>query len=164
MKHVELAKKIYKEKGEDELHSDNALVGLDGPVCQTPLGSPEAVRSAMQQFVNNFRSGNHDSHNAATISSLLERVLSVDMDQKNNRRGDLPKALGLVHRPHRDYDRRILSLTVFELAEELRFEGGIARTREDAIEQVISALRSAGIADLTEDKALDLYKAGFQLD
>lgn len=96
---VKLAREIYEHQCEAEHEPSAAISGLARAAPdERPLGSPEAVRVALSRFVQAFMEGRQvDPESQAVVVKCLERVLDVDMDEERNHRGDLPKALGLVH-------------------------------------------------------------------
>lgn len=168
---AEIAKKRLDEAGLEELDSVR-IRDLDEskPTVLPATWSPESVRSAISRFINAVENHNYpDVEDLEVVSMLMDRVLQVDMDNIRNRRGDIPKALGLVHKPHRDYDRRVLAIafhrTVIELwdneiVNEINKIGGKRITEEDAIVLGIKAFLEAGIAEFTLDEADSLYELG----
>src|SRR5204863_5900896 len=73
----------------EEENSANAGMGALGR-------SPQDARAALQQFVDDYMNGRRtDWANQAVVVTLIERVLEVDMAISGNRKGGIPKALGL---------------------------------------------------------------------
>lgn len=166
---AEIAKKNIDEAGQEELENVRIRDLDESTPTELPATwSPESVRLSISRFVKAVEKHNYpDIEDVEVISLLMERVLQVDMDDIRNRRGDIPKALGLVHKPYRDYDRRVLACafhrTVIDLwDDELTKNPNDILTQITAIELGIKAFYQNGI-ELSNDEAESLYKYGAEL-
>ncbi|MCG8026400.1 MAG: hypothetical protein N0E59_08970 [Candidatus Thiodiazotropha taylori] len=171
MNPAEIAKKRFDEAGQAELDSVRVRDLCETSPSELPATwSPESVRTTMSNYITAVTNHKYpDLEDMEIVSMLLERVLLIDMDDIKNRRGDLPKALGLVSKPHRDYDRRVLALAFFNTAIDLwdreienRLSIGTSEQvpKDRVIELTISAFRHANLMDLTFDEARSLYELG----
>lgn len=169
MTSVEIAKRRLDEAGLVEL-GNVKICDLDEskPTELPSTWSPEGVRNTLSRFVNAIESHVYpDIDDLEVVSMLMERVLQVDMDDKRNRRGDIPKALGLVHKPYRDYERRVLAYafnrTVIDIwDEEISKDVKINIKQAVAIELGIKAFYQNGI-ELSIDEATSLFEYGADL-
>ncbi|MCU7870363.1 MAG: hypothetical protein KZQ98_17840 [Candidatus Thiodiazotropha sp. (ex Lucinoma borealis)] len=166
---AEIAEKRLNEAGQNELNYVRVQDLDESTPTELPATwSPESVRSAMSRFVDAVEKHKYpDIDDLEVVSMLLSRALNVDMDNIKNRRGDIPKALGLVHKPHRDYDRRVMAIAFFNTVGDL-WDDALSRNCSDivsekrAIELGIQAFFKIGV-ELSSDEAESLYMYGAQL-
>jgi hypothetical protein len=86
------------------------------------------------------------------IKRMLRRVLEVDMNVSANRKGGLPKAMGLVCR--RDAEDRIRDRVIY-YAYECAYDNGVpGRTHEECAGLIASALEKSGKLGNIEDGGL----------
>ena len=134
-------------------------------------GDEKAARATIAEFLRLCEEGeitpvhveDQDARECLLQTSrLLQRALLVDMDSAANRKGELPKALGLVSR--HDSEHRTRNRVICLTFDHARNETGIAgRPREICASLVVRAIEMSGVfagEDFTEEKVLKIYQRG----
>ena len=109
-------------------------------------GDESAARNLISTFIEYCDTAkiNPDASPEASVCfhamrRVLGRVLDVDMSKAANRKGDLPKALGLVSR--RDASNIIRDRVIYYACDHLKFHTGVpGRTDEDCFDIVMAAM------------------------
>lgn len=141
-----IAPKIMAAEAESLGRADNALTGWDAA----------ATINVLKTFVDeHFEGRPHEFRNEEILIKLLQRVLSVDLSSPANRRGAIPKALGLASRA--GAQKRVQQRGFYKLMDTARFGLGQRLTIEDSAVAVKSALARMGV-DIEEDTLKKIYQ------
>lgn len=123
----------------------------------------ESARAALQQFVNDVLDGRGRTVNDLVVAKLIRNALKVDMRDAANRKGDVPRALGLVSSidPRTDRVHRAIYQFMARLVEATD-EAGRFPTLIQAARVTAAAFESAGIlpkgAEGADERILKIYR------
>jgi|GEM_PF-4524715 len=128
------------------------------------LGDEAAARALITTFLDFYEEGkiNHDGSDEAlkcfhAMEKMLKRVLAVDMTEKSNRKGDLPKAMGLVTK--RDAHIRVRDHVIYQAFDDAKYHTGVAgRPNEECADLVAAAFEQTGLLGSGEDAGLSTDK------
>lgn len=120
-------------------------------------GDEDAARSLISSFLAFCEDGKISPDGSEgtlacfhAVEKMLRRVLAVDMAAKSNRKGDLPRAMGLVSR--RDAQKRLRDHVLYRAVECAREDTGVAgRPLEECYDLVAAALERSGKFGELED-------------
>ncbi|MHB8392867.1 MAG: hypothetical protein ACYDBH_25370 [Acidobacteriaceae bacterium] len=108
----------------------------------------------LQKFVDDSLRGQCDPVTFDLVARLIARVLEVDMSNPANRKGALPKAIGLVSRgTDADYAKQRV---VYLAMDGLRWNTGEVRTVKECADIVVEALKQRD-PSLTLEVVLQIY-------
>ena len=101
-------------------------------------GDSNAARDLLEDFIERYENlefygGQNLKANECLeqIKQIVENVLNVDMSKPSNRKGALPKALGLVSR--KDAEKTIRDQVIFETIEHLQFYTGVDERKKSGL-------------------------------
>ena len=123
-------------------------------------GDESAARKLISTFIeycDTAKINPDDSQEASVcfhaMRRVLGRVMDVDMSKSANRKGDLPKALGLVSR--RDASNIIRDHVIYYACDHLKFNTGVpGRSDEDCFDIVMAAMEHTKKFGTIEDAGL----------
>lgn len=149
---AELAKVINASWDEKETKIASFYAGEDG--------DEQAARKLISTFIEycDDLKINPDGSEEATaclhaFRKMLERVLAVDMEKPSNRKGDLPKAMGLAVR--RDAEKGLRDSVIVDAYDCVKYSMGISgRPDEECFDLVATALEATGKFGDIEDGGL----------
>jgi hypothetical protein len=119
-----------------------------------PAASEDDAKSAIQRFVTDFDQGLIHAANSGvyanviTIAHLLRRVVAIDNKKPSNRKGDIPRALGLAYRgkPHDATRDRAIFIAIDRLLDQA--------VRDDPNRPLKITIAAVYIADALNAEAL----------
>lgn len=124
------------------------------------FGDEQAGRELIEMFVEYCRAGKiHPDGSTEALTCwhamlhMLKRVLAVDMQKATNRKGDLPKAMGLVSR--RDAVNRLRDHVIYYAYDHVRYNTGYeGRPADVCCDLVLAAIERTGKLGTIEDAGL----------